>query len=152
LVTTALPSAPSVGASIVANSAIANTDRSSTSSTPTAKPNRIVSQQSRRQPGALPQHADVSVGGIREQHERQRHLGETANRLPVGLPGKHVETDLADEEPEDHEDDRPADPGALDGAGYRAVGQREHCQQGQGFIHRRLLDSRAPIELAVKVR
>ena len=43
LVTTALPSAASVGATMVANRARANRDSSSMSSTPTPNPNRIVS-------------------------------------------------------------------------------------------------------------
>ena len=112
--TTWAPSAASVGATAAAITAAAHGSRSGKS---THRQGRAEGdgerqpdeQQAQLDAGVVAQHADVHPGRVREEQQRQRHLGEVPERLGVNVDVDHRHWVVGEHEPDDHECDRRAD-------------------------------------------
>ena len=140
-VTTAWPSAASVGASRTARTSasamLSEPNNSAAQSAPAAIVSRQADrQQPERQPVVAPQRAHVDPGGVREQHKRERRLREDADRGTGRRDGDLSEHARSGEQPQSHEQHRRGDRAAREPP--RDRGDDKHCQRncGQRPAHR----------------
>ena len=141
-VTTAWPSAASVGARMIASTSASGHARSPSSATPATKPARIVSGRpipSRRAgiPSVRRSAAQVDPRRVGEEHDRQRRLGERLDLVPVAEGSIETERLDSDDEARGGEDHRRGDPRALDATRDRREAEQDEGESRELPVHAR---------------
>ena len=142
-VTTAWPSAASVGARMIARTSASGHARSPSSATPTTNPARIVSgrpipSRRGRYPERPAERRQVDARRVREEDDRERRLGERLD-LDAGRRGIDEPERLdADDEAGGREDHRRGDRRALDATGDRREAEEDEARAaGELPVHAR---------------
>ena len=92
-------------------------------------------QQSRDWLGVLAQRPDPDRGGVREEQQREGHLGEDLERLGLGLQRDRPEDVLRHQHADEQEDQGRSHRQALEASGDEGVPRHQQRQEGQVLVH-----------------